>query len=296
MTNDRDHLTEVQDLCTGPLSEDSAALVLGEVYGLRQWLVFSSERVPDSYLPEDVHLYGHYRQPWNPAEVQVATCKASDKLSNNDIFVGPLADEEEISALIRSTMHTWIEDELRYSPQIDFRTARAQLAFSSGHGSFQWRNADWMLDNPFSNTKAFQIPMSFLKAEERQIRLRVTGKSTEHEVGHPQCTCGIYAYHDKNSLADSAVASAEDLPPGGAVYGLVKAYGFVTVGTKGLRAEKAQIVALTLPQLSRLDETTIDDAAQLWRDAGITVLPDLPSLLEFSERGGYLARPEDLRT
>lgn len=48
-------------------------------------------------------------------------------------------------------------------------------------------------------------------------------------------TAGFYAYHDGNEVYS------------GDVYGIIKAYGLTTVGRKGVRAEKAEIVALYDP-------------------------------------------------
>lgn len=56
-----------------------------------------------------------------------------------------------------------------------------------------------------------------------------------HRVASDECSCGFYAYLDPSANA----YCFSDAPRG-----IVKAYGAVTVGSRGFRAEKAQIVAL----------------------------------------------------
>lgn len=53
---------------------------------------------------------------------------------------------------------------------------------------------------------------------------------------NPDCDCGFWAYYDRAQWGDAPVR------------GVVKAYGKTTLGTKGFRAEKAEIVALYLPE------------------------------------------------
>jgi hypothetical protein len=56
------------------------------------------------------------------------------------------------------------------------------------------------------------------------------------------CVCGFYAYFDKqhNNYADSL--------KGISVEGVIEGFGKTVLGDKGFRAEKARIVALTLPK------------------------------------------------
>lgn len=55
-------------------------------------------------------------------------------------------------------------------------------------------------------------------------------------IAHPDCTCGFYAYHDGISHAQNP----------GDVIGVVEAFGKVTIGEQGFRAEKAVIRAVEL--------------------------------------------------
>lgn len=50
-----------------------------------------------------------------------------------------------------------------------------------------------------------------------------------------RCTCGFYAYYDESQHAAPRT-----------IEGIIKAYGKVCIGPKGFRAEKAEIVALSL--------------------------------------------------
>jgi hypothetical protein len=63
----------------------------------------------------------------------------------------------------------------------------------------------------------------------------------EHQVA--TCSCGFYAYFDEaNDYADSTT-----------VTGVIEAYGKVTIGTRGFRAEKARLRALVIPRLRNSD-------------------------------------------
>lgn len=69
---------------------------------------------------------------------------------------------------------------------------------------------------------------------EHAVKARVELK---HEVPEPTCSCGFYAY--AQGCDDSGYAQVSD-----AVCGIVECYGRTIIGAKGLRAEKARIVAL----------------------------------------------------
>lgn len=57
----------------------------------------------------------------------------------------------------------------------------------------------------------------------------------DHRVAQLDCTCGFYAYFDRE---------ANPYHKNGNVLGLVEGFGNVTVGSRGFRAEKAKLVAL----------------------------------------------------
>lgn len=66
-------------------------------------------------------------------------------------------------------------------------------------------------------------------------------------VPRPDCTCGFYAYHDMAALKANAY-DAEWV-------GIIRAHGRIVVGEKGLRAEKAEVVALVRRSLREERET-----------------------------------------
>lgn len=65
----------------------------------------------------------------------------------------------------------------------------------------------------------------------------------EHKIAALHCTCGFYSYfHQKHAY--------HYLPDRNGVYAIVKAYGRVTYGEVGFRAEKMEILALINPPAS----------------------------------------------
>ena len=59
-----------------------------------------------------------------------------------------------------------------------------------------------------------------------------------HQVASETCTCGFYAYFSKQ---------ANGYFGKGRVEAIIEAYGIVSIGPKGFRAEKARLAALVLP-------------------------------------------------
>lgn len=71
----------------------------------------------------------------------------------------------------------------------------------------------------------------------------VCGKGQSHTPPAADCKCGLYAYHGLyNKQA-----------PYGDVYGAVKASGKLSVAPTGFRAEKAEIIAITMADLTAKD-------------------------------------------
>jgi hypothetical protein len=58
----------------------------------------------------------------------------------------------------------------------------------------------------------------------------------KHPVPKPECTCGFYAYH--------SVAALNQNKYNDQWVGVIRAYGRIVIGEKGLRAQKAEVVAL----------------------------------------------------
>lgn len=298
MTEERNHLSAIQDICTGPVEEPDTELVLGNIYGLREWFIYSSA---DYYgrndLPPDMRLIGHFGQVWEPTEELIGDCRAGNLHHKWSADIDGAQDAEDIEYSIRDSISTWLSNDAIAYANVDFATARAYLSFSTdGPFTDAWRPADWLLDDPFQPTKRVQIPIDFMRRYTETGRgsftFRLVGKPREHKVGYPSCTCGIYAYHSKDSLR---VSAPYERAVWGTAYGLIQASGFVTVGTKGFRAEKAKTVAMTLPQYCDLPDDVTAPVIQQWKDHGITVLPDLPALVAFAEHGGFLEKPENLK-
>lgn len=57
-----------------------------------------------------------------------------------------------------------------------------------------------------------------------------------HAAPHPECKCGIYAYHRP--------AARGPIPDRGRIFGLVTLWGRIEVHPQGMRAEHAEIAAL----------------------------------------------------
>lgn len=79
--------------------------------------------------------------------------------------------------------------------------------------------------------------------------------ANKHRVGNVDCTCGFYAYFDTN---DNPYHKS-----GEQVMGIVEAHGTVSVGSRGFRAQKAQLQALIIPSAVRFNR------AQLIRNYGV---------------------------
>jgi hypothetical protein len=302
MKNNRDHLTEVQELCTGAAPE----FVAGSIHGLREWFLYDGSYTQYEYTvtePGHPELIGHFGQSWVATQTSEATCQALPVIRTEEVPIEKGTDHEEAEYNIRQHASDWFDEFFSENTLLNPSTATAYLAFSAqGPGNSQYvrgdtyRSIDWLLDDPFSDHRSIQIPMNFRRAIAKGLGvavLKIRADRKEHRPGHPDCTCGIYAYHDLLSLKPTPRAFPT------AVFGLVNAYGHVTVGTKGFRAEKADVVALTLPapysSRPRSMQESLDSLVDSWQDHGITLVPTLEDLLIFAERGGYLEKPEDLQ-
>lgn len=76
----------------------------------------------------------------------------------------------------------------------------------------------------------------------------------KHHPGALGCTCGFFSYHEGDGMEWAATAGYDRH-----VGGVVHVYGRMTRGSKGFRAEKARIVALTVPRWSDLAYGGRDD-------------------------------------
>lgn len=69
----------------------------------------------------------------------------------------------------------------------------------------------------------------------------VNGLHSHRAVADKNCSCGFYAYHSPQYAISNFCSP---LVHGILVHGIIEAYGRVTIGTKGFRAEKARIKML----------------------------------------------------
>lgn len=288
MNESRGHLSKIQDLCTG----DDVELVLGSTYGLREWSVLSScDFLYRGGTPVDLRLFGHYGSPWDPTVAFEGVCAKPSASTSLEIKLEQLdlMNEERMEFAIRTRVSELLSDWPTLAPILDPSRVRAHLYLGR-----TIRSVDWMLEDPLSEEWRLQIPSDLMRGvrglKEAIVVFELSGPSLPHPVGHPLCTCGIYAYHDKSSLGLRRAETAR-----GFVVGLVRAFGHVTLGTKGLRAAKAQVVALTLPQQCDLPDRVVAPALEQWKDAGISVFSAPEHLFDFATQGGYLERPEDLQ-
>lgn len=60
----------------------------------------------------------------------------------------------------------------------------------------------------------------------------------KHNTPKPDCTCGYYAYHSLKALNENRYSSTD-------FTGVIRAHGRIVIGSKGIRAQKADILALT---------------------------------------------------
>ena len=70
-----------------------------------------------------------------------------------------------------------------------------------------------------------------------------------HDIGALACQCGFYAYFDD---AGNRWHGGDQ----GQMYGVIEAYGVITIGSRGFRAQKAKILGLVAkPKLGQVGDT-----------------------------------------
>lgn len=96
----------------------------------------------------------------------------------------------------------------------------------------------------------FMISLGGVQYRMNPLTLAIESPTTPErcDVVHPDCTCGFYAYWTVDAASVTRDCN---------VIGVVEAYGKVTVGEKGFRAEKAKILAVA-PIVDRLGD--VDDS------------------------------------
>jgi hypothetical protein len=79
--------------------------------------------------------------------------------------------------------------------------------------------------------------------------------SPTHQVASLKCGCGFYAYHDD---------SDNPYHQPGNVLGIVRGEGVATVGSRGFRCERAEVVALVDPDPAGSVMATVREAWDCW--------------------------------
>lgn len=228
----------IQDACSG-----EPELVVGEIYGLRQWQMHAPATDP--------YLVGHFSMAWDLYGTNVATCNIQSEGVETTFTLKPADFESsELSPgkAVAYFAHAFFEQypdleslflSLVGSPypglkMLVFRdevSDRENLPDLELVWDVQVSGGGWVVNE---NVYTKKRPIDF--------RIQADNPVHPHEVTLPECKCGLYAYTDEKSL------KANSRTHGDTVFGLVRAHGLVTQGTKGFRAQKAEIVALTKPQ------------------------------------------------
>jgi hypothetical protein len=260
--------TNIQAMCSGAEPE----FALGEIYGLRQWAIDLWGK-----------LIGHRDTVW-PIErkTHIATCKATDAQLFGSVMLPRWAsDAQNLRMIYEHVIWSLGEDALDRDGIIDLETSRISLFTSPGRRiSHSSRPLSDLLDarhdasplmppssalwNPDVGD-AESYPTTTQMSEEWRYGLSLGRR--EHNVTHPRCTCGFYAYTDWTSLKNNSNVHAEG---NNYVYGLIRGHGHATIGTNGFRVERAEIVALTWPHYysgayahSRMRDESVKEANHL---------------------------------
>jgi hypothetical protein len=261
-------LSRIQQRCTG-----TPDFVVGQVYGLRQW----------QWSPLTESLHGHQGARWlfdGPLE---AECRRTYTRHTLQISLSEVLDSLDAEAEVARRIDHYLQVRLPPLP-IMFYTARLLVGAVVLHEYTGFGYTPLALEEDLVQMR--WLPHLVQRARPHisraggswhslRMELEVLTEPVPHDVTDPNCTCGIYAYTDPKSLLRNSRRFSLS------VFGLVKAYGLVTQGTHGFRAQKAEIIALTTPQQSRLDwhQIPVDDPDVLgFRPSVPRNIPLLPSL------------------
>ncbi len=220
------HLNNIQQLCTN--LEGDTELVVGEVYGMRQWSLRSTQ--------DGSSLFGHNDFSWDTTGTQWSVCReldVSEQVALNREFleyelvrrVRQLFDQSPNSTVV------WVS--------LEGSTVLMLLRREHVFNGFRVQ-----LELPWSITSIlYSASIDGMPNMNRRGLLRFTLEATSsvdtHDVTDPRCTCGFYAYTNPEALYENSRRKADSY------FGIMKAWGYVSEGTRGFRAQKAQIVGLT---------------------------------------------------
>jgi hypothetical protein len=283
------HLSSIQRDCTD-LSGDSE-LVVGEIYGLRQWTIKTDSNTPA--------LVGHHGGAWHTVGSNLALCDRNIKEVDVRLQLGVTEDE-----LIDVATHLFSDNvslDLLLVVDCGQKVCMSIRRPASRYAPLIVTGTLPVTAQPrLRRAAAVSFEELYRQTlQDRASSLRLVGRVMldDHRPAEPSCTCGYYAYTDESSLNRNS--SWRD----GSVFGIIKGYGQVTQGSKGFRCEKAEIVALTRPQVSDHGSYRAPVfVSSVWQELDrlftevvppeVRVVPDLAALLH-AARG--LVTPADRR-
>lgn len=143
------------------------------------------------------------------------------------------------------------------------------------------------LSNPFAKNRnlnpTFTVSYDLSDGELEAAKEALREIESQHPVPVPNCGCGFWAYTDASAW--DHVDLEETV---GGVIGVIAGWGNVLVGTKGIRAEKADVLAVTRPRNATLER-------RLRRNyPSLVVVEDIDDLLaEFPIDTGWEPTPEN---
>lgn len=277
-------LNELQQSLTGPNRE----FALGAIYGVRTWR-FS---IHPLHGPE---LIGQWNGQWL-GKRNIATCRKTAAVTMNFVCSNdPAVTERRAQQAIE---HAEAELKSMYKVATDFQ---ASISYTSEGSGYSWTEV-WQPTARDNVLKISDMPQS--TAQMADVRMFGLASVSAHvscdKICDPECTCGFYAYTaPKDGVASlftshsSRVAGSGGLnfSPKYLIAGVMKGYGAVTIGTRGFRAEKADIVALVPnPEVPIAVIDTLRDST------GVDVLPwsvwlepeQLETYLEVIEPDAYV--------
>jgi hypothetical protein len=148
-------------------------------------------------------------------------------------------------------------------------------------GFRSWRIANGRLQSPYIPCRWEGRVMRAACYDANRVLVRGEGWLDEpHCSPHPDCRCGIYAYHRPGPRSyDGERWWCE---------GVIAAWGRVEVHADGLRAEYARVEALGIPDVG--DPRVAPAVEAIGAQLGVPVMPagDLP---QFAQRLGGLVPP-----
>jgi hypothetical protein len=274
------HLNKIQQLCTN--LNDEPEFVVGHVYGMRQWFLQPEVRKlqGSEEWTEPARLQGHNDFAWDLSQPNQAACELHYWTAFYDFVLSEYAIDHVYLELDRRIREAFFENPnstavwvMLEGSSIEMHIGRDQY-FDRKFGppvEFPWKITSGYREVRINGTKNPNSYLSFLR-----FTLRAQIPTVPHDVTDPRCTCGFYAYTNPEALYENSKRRADSY------FGIVKAWGKVTQGTKGFRAEKAQIVGLTVPMskmtVLKYDDSVYVPAHQFYAGGGrITVESKLPT-------------------